>query len=57
MENKEPIIDFAALMAKYRRYWWLFLLSLLACIALAALYLKVKKPVYLVECLVLVVVV
>lgn len=54
MEAKEPVIDFAALMARYRRYWWLFVLSLLACLALAVMYLKIKKPVYLVQSIVLV---
>ena len=47
MEKKEPVIDFSAIVQRYRRYWWLFLLSLLACIAVAVMYLKVKKPVFL----------
>ena len=54
MEKKEPVIDFSAIVQRYRRYWWLFLLSLLACIAVAVMYLKVKKPVFLVQSIVLV---
>lgn len=41
-------IDFAAIVARYKRYWWLFAMSLVLCAGAAFLYLKVKKPVYLV---------
>ncbi len=54
MEKKEPVIDFAALLQRYKRYWWLFAISLAACIALAVMYLKIVKPVYLVQSIVLV---
>lgn len=54
MESKPPVIDFSAIVQRYKRYWWLFVLSLLACIALAVMYLKVKKPVFLVQSIVLV---
>ena len=54
MEKKQPVIDFAAMLQRYKRYWWLFALSLAACIALAVMYLKIVKPVYLVQSIVLV---
>lgn len=47
-------IDFGALVARYKRYWWLLLASLVLCMGLAALYLYVKKPQYLVISTVLV---
>ena len=54
MEKKEPVIDFSAIVQRYKRYWWLFAISLLACLALAVMYLKLKKPVYLVQSIILV---
>lgn len=36
------------MLNKYKRYWWLFALSLILCMGLAAFYLTFKKPVYLV---------
>lgn len=51
---KEPIIDFGALFNKYKRYWWMFAASLVACFALAVVYLKVKLPTYLVTSTILV---
>ena len=54
MEKKEPVIDFAAIVQRYKRYWWLFAISLAVCIALAVMYLKIAKPVYLVQSIVLV---
>ncbi|MBR1725241.1 MAG: polysaccharide biosynthesis tyrosine autokinase [Muribaculaceae bacterium] len=54
MEKKEPVIDFSAIVQHYKRYWWLFAISLLACLALAVMYLKLKKPVYLVQSIILV---
>ena len=39
MEKKEPVIDFAAMVQRYKRYWWLFAISLAACVALALMYL------------------
>jgi len=41
-------LDMGALFQKYKRYWWLFALSIIGCLALAAFYLHFKKPVYLV---------
>lgn len=42
----EKIIDFGTIYRKNKRYWWLFVLSVLACLTLAGLYLYVKQPVY-----------
>ena len=39
---------------KYKRFWWLFVLSLIACIGLSVLFLKYKLPKYLVISTVLV---
>ncbi len=44
----EKIIDLGSVFNKYKRYWWLFVLSLIACIGLAVVYLKYKLPEYLV---------
>lgn len=46
-QQSQPSIK--AAIAKYRRYWWLFLLSLIVCGGLAVAYLKIKAPVYLVQ--------
>ena len=54
VQQEEQIIDFSAFVRKYKRYWWLFLLSLIACIALAYLYLRTAQPVYNVKSVVLV---
>lgn len=53
-QQEEQIVDFSAFVRKYKRYWWLFLLSLIACIALAFAYLKLAKRVYNVKAVVLV---
>lgn len=53
-QQEEQIVDFSAFVRKYKRYWWLFLLSLIACIALAFTYLKLAKRVYNVKAVVLV---
>ena len=47
-------MDFGAFVRKYKRYWWLFLLSLIACISLAFAYLKVAKRIYNMKAVVLV---
>ena len=47
-------MDFSAFVRKYKRYWWLFLLSLLACMTLAFAYLKYAKRVYNIKSVVLV---
>lgn len=48
MKDKEQIIDFGRLVARYKRYWWLPVVSCLLCGTLAWLYLRVKTPEYLV---------
>ena len=52
-QQEEQIIDFSAFVRKYKRYWWLFLLSLIACMSLAFAYLKYAKRVYNVKSVVL----
>lgn len=52
--QEEPALDFGALFDKYKRYWWLFLLSLLVCGSLAWFYLRVTNRVYDVNAVVLV---
>ena len=47
-------MDFSAFVRKYKRYWWLFLLSLLACMTLAFAYLKYAQRVYNIKSVVLV---
>ena len=41
-------LDASSLMRKVLRYWWVFLLSFVVCMGLAALYMKIKSPTYLV---------
>ena len=53
-QQEEPAFDFGALFDKYKRYWWLFLLSVIACYGLSYYYLKVTKRVYDVNAVVLV---
>ena len=53
-QQEEQIIDFSAFIRKYKRYWWLFLLSLIACLTLAFAYLKYAKRIYNVKAVVLV---
>lgn len=53
-QQEEQIIDFSAFIRKYKRYWWLFLLSLIACMTLAFVYLKYATRVYNVKSVVLI---
>lgn len=53
-QQGEKVIDFGSIFNKYKRYWWLFALSLIACIGLSVLFLKYKLPKYLVTSTVLV---
>jgi capsular exopolysaccharide synthesis family protein len=53
-QQEEQIIDFGAFIRKYKRYWWLFLLTLITCMALAFAYLKFAQRVYNVKAVVLV---
>ena len=50
----EKMIDMGSVYNKYKRFWWLFVLSLIACIGLSVLFLKYKLPKYLVISTVLV---
>ena len=53
-QQEEQIVDFSAFVRKYKRYWWLFLLSLVACMSLAFAYLKYAQRVYNIKSVVLV---
>ena len=53
-QKEEQIVDFSAFVRKYKRYWWLFLLSFIACVALGLAYLKYAQRVYNVKAVVLV---
>ena len=53
-QQSEPMIDFGAILNKYKRYWWVFAASVVVCLGLAVLYLKVKSPTYLVTSTILV---
>ena len=53
-QQEEQIIDFSAFVRKYKRYWWLFLLSFIACVALGLAYLKYAQRIYNVKATVLV---
>ena len=48
-DQEEESVDVAKLFFKYLRYWKWFLLSMVVCIAVAALYLKLVHPVYEVD--------
>lgn len=45
-EVKEQPVDLLGLFFKYLSYWKWFVASLVICMALAVLYLKVTTPVY-----------
>ena len=53
-QQEEQVLDLGALFDKYKRYWWLFLLSLIACLCLAYYYVRVTNRVYDVNAVVLV---
>ncbi len=53
-QQEEQIVDFSAFVRKYKRYWWLFVLSLIACVALGLAYLKYAQRIYSVKAVVLV---
>lgn len=53
-ENTNDKIDFGAILSKYKRHWWWFAISLVVCLGLTFLYLKIKSPVYLVKSLIMV---
>lgn len=47
--TKEESIDFGKVFRNMKRSWWLFAISLVICLLCAALYIYVKKPLYLVH--------
>lgn len=49
-----PTIDLQALVARYKRYWWLVLVSVILCLGAGLFYLHIKKPVFLIQAMVLV---
>ncbi len=53
-QQEEQIIDFGAFVRKYKRYWWLFLISIIAFMSLAFAYLKFATRIYNVKAVVLV---
>ncbi len=54
IQQEEQVFDFGAFFDKYKRYWWLFVLSLIAFLCLAYYYMKVTNRVYDVNAVVLV---
>ena len=54
LHQEEQVLDFGTLFDKYKRYWWLFLLSLIALLCLAYYYIRVTNRVYDVNAVVLV---
>ncbi len=45
-QKNDTFIDFNAIYKEFKRYWWLFLASIVLCLALACVYIYVAKPVY-----------
>ena len=45
-EQGEEGFDFRVILGYLRAYWWLFTLSVIACLACAFVYLRYAKPVY-----------
>ena len=45
-EQTEEGLDFRVIFGYLRTYWWLFLLSVMVCVAGAVVYLRYAKPVY-----------
>lgn len=52
--KKEEMIDLTAIWNKYKPFWWVFLISIIGCVGLSLLYLKIKSPVFLSKTLVMV---
>ena len=52
--NTSDSTDLATLIQRYKRLWWLPVLTLALCFAAALFYLKIKPPVYLVQATVLI---
>lgn len=47
-------IDITAIWNKYKAFWWVFIISIIGCVGLSLLYLKIKSPVYLTKTMVMV---
>ena len=47
-------IDITAIWNKYKPFWWVFLISIIGCVGLSLLYLKIKSPLFLTKTLVMV---
>ena len=47
-------IDFTAMWNKYKPFWWVFLISIIGCVGLSLLYLKIKSPMFLTKTMVMV---
>ncbi len=50
----EPTLDMSAVIARYKRYWWLFVIAIVVALTLAAMYLYKERPTYLIISTVLV---
>ena len=44
--KKNELINVISLFRKYLKYWPLFLISIILCVGLAFVYLKIKNPIY-----------
>lgn len=51
---KEEKIDLTAIWNKYKPFWWVFLISIIGCVGLSLLYLKIKSPLFLSKTMVMV---
>lgn len=47
-------IDLTAIWNKYKPFWWVFLISIIGCVGLSLLYLKIKSPMFLTKTMVMV---
>lgn len=50
----EKMIDMGAIFNKYKRFWWLFVLSMITCLGIAIVFIQYKLPKYLVMSTILV---
>ena len=53
MKSSEKI-DLTAMWNKYKTFWWVFLISIIGCVGLSLLYLKIKSPLFLTKTMVMV---
>lgn len=52
--NSSEKIDLTAIWNKYKAFWWVFLISIIGCVGLSLLYLKIKSPLFLTKTMVMV---